>query len=350
MKKLSNAILSGVFAASVLLAGQSHACTRMVYLGPDDMVITGRSMDFSLDIPANIWLLPRGMERHGAVGSSSVEWTSKYGSIATTSWDIATTDGMNEKGLVANLLWLVESEYPAFEKDGDKPAIAVSLWAQYALDNFASVAEAVTFFEQETFAVVSDYIPGTEKFTTVHLSMSDSSGDSAILEYIEGKLVIHHSRDYQVMTNDPPYEQQLAIKGYWESIPGTIFLPGSNRAQDRFVRASYYINRIPQTSDPQIAVASVMSVVRNVSVPYGISDEGQPHLSNTRWRVAADQKNRVYYYENVLTPNAIWVDFNQMDFSKNAPVKKLALSEGEIYAGEASQFFVESAPFQFMGL
>lgn len=350
MKKITTALMSGLFIGSTLLASSSHACTRMVYHGPDEMVITGRSMDFAMEIPANIWLLPQGMERHGAVGSSSVEWTSQYGSVVTTSWDIATTDGMNEKGLVANLLWLVESEYPDFEKDGDHPGIAVSLWAQYALDNFATVGEAVSFFQEEPFAVVSDYIPGTEKFTTVHLSLSDSSGDSAILEYIEGQLVVHHNRDYQVMTNDPPFEQQLAIKGYWEGIPGTIFLPGSNRAQDRFVRASYYINRIPQTSDAQIAAASVMSIVRNVSVPYGISSEDQPHLSNTRWRVVSDQKNRIYYYENVLTPNAVWVDFDRMDFSESAAVKKLALSKGEIYAGEASQYFVESEPFEFMGL
>lgn len=46
---------------------------------------------------------------------------------------------------------------------------------------------------------------------TVHLALEDSTGDSAILEYINGKLVIHHGRQYQVMTNDPPYDQQLAL-------------------------------------------------------------------------------------------------------------------------------------------
>ncbi len=34
---------------------------------------------------------------------------------------------------------------------------------------------------------------------TVHLAISDESGDSAIFEYIDGKLVIHHGRQYQVM-------------------------------------------------------------------------------------------------------------------------------------------------------
>lgn len=350
MKKLTTTLVAGVFAGSCTFSGMNHACTRMVYLGPDDMVITGRSMDFSIDIPANLWSFPRGMQRHGMVGANSITWTSKYGSVATSSWDIATPDGMNEKGLVANLLWLVESEYPSFDVDGDKPGLTISAWAQYALDNFATVSEAVDFLEDEPFAIVSDFIPGTEKFTTVHLSLSDASGDSAIFEYIDGELVIHHSRDYQVMTNDPPFEQQLAIRGYWEGVPGTVFLPGTGRAQDRFVRASYYIDRIPQTSDPRIAAASVMSVVRNVSVPYGISTESQPHLSNTRWRVVSDQKNRIYYFENVLTPNAIWVDFANMDFSAGAPVKKLALDQEETYAGEASQYFVEWEAFEFKGL
>lgn len=87
--------------------------------------------------------------------------------------------------------------------------------------------------------MVTDVIPGTDKSTTVHLSLSDPSGDNAILEYIDGELVIHHDPSYTVMTNDPIFEQQLAIADYWKEIPGKIFLPGTNRAADRFVRASY---------------------------------------------------------------------------------------------------------------
>ena len=49
------------------------------------------------------------------------------------------------------------------------------------------------------------------------------------------------------MTNSPVYDQQLAINAYWESIGGTVMLPGTNRAADRFARASFYIKAIPQT-------------------------------------------------------------------------------------------------------
>ena len=326
------------------------ACTRVVYKGPDQTVMTGRTMDFAIDIPANLWVFPRGMQRSGEVGSSSITWISRYGSIAASSWDIATPDGMNEKGLVANMLWLVQSVYPAFEKDGAAPGLTIAAWAQYVLDNFATVAEAVEALRREEFVVVTDFIPGTDKFTTVHLSLSDATGDSAIFEYVGGRLVIHHSPDYQVMTNDPLYEEQRAIASYWAQIPGTTFLPGTNRASDRFVRASYYINAIPQTADAHLAVASLFSVVRNVSVPYGISNPDQPHISSTRWRVVADQKNLVYYFENVLTPNVLWIDFQNLDFSVGAPVKKLSLDQNEVYAGESSAHLVQANPFAFQGL
>lgn len=342
--------LSLTLLASFGFISESETCTRVVYKGPNNTVLTGRTMDFSLEIPANQWIFPRGMKRNGEVGKNSIEWVSRYGSLVVSSWDISTTDGMNEKGLVANMLWLVESSYPSFNKEGNTRGLAISLWAQYVLDNFATVAAAVKEMRDADFAIVSDFIPGTDKFTTVHLSISDASGDSAILEYIAGKLVIHHDAAYQVMTNDPPYEQQMAIGKYWENIPGKTFLPGSVTSSDRFVRASFFLNSIPQTDNTRVAVASVFSVIRNVSVPYGFEIEGYPNLSTTRWRMVADQKNLVYYFETALTPNAFWVDLKKIDFSEKAPVRKLDLSNNRTYSGETSDYFKKSTPFRFIGL
>lgn len=343
-----NLTLSAAFFFGI--SNSSEACTRAVYKGPNNTVLTGRSMDFSLEIPANHWVFPRGMKRSGEVGKNSIEWVSKYGSLGISSWDISIAEGMNEKGLNANMLWLVESQYPTFDIKGNKKGLAISLWAQYVLDNFATVKEAVDELRKESFSVVSDFIPGTNKFTTVHLSISDASGDNAIFEYIKGKLIIHHSADYTIMTNDPPYEQQLAIAKYWSNIPGKAFLPGSVTAADRFARASFYINAIPQTDDIRIGVASVMSVIRNVSVPYGFEIEGFPNLSTTRWRTVADHKNLVYYFETALTPNTFWVDMTKFDFSVGAPVRMLDLSNFRTLSGEASSLFVKSAPFKFIGL
>jgi len=76
----------------------------LVYLGPENIVLTVRSMDWHSEIGTNIWVFPRGMERTGNVGPASMEWTAEYGSVIASAYDIATTDGMNEAGLATNVL------------------------------------------------------------------------------------------------------------------------------------------------------------------------------------------------------------------------------------------------------
>lgn len=340
--------LFSLFFSSTI--NKSNACTRVMYQGPNGTIITARSMDWKTEIPANLWIFPRGMERSGVVGSKSLTWTSKYGSVIASSWDIASSDGMNEKGLVANLLWLAESKYPVFDTTGNTKGVSIAAWAQYVLDNFATVNEAVDVLKKEEFVIVSATIPGTDKFTTLHLSISDATGDNAIFEYIDGKLMIHHSSSYQVMTNSPIFEKQLAINTYWEGIPGTIMLPGTNRAADRFVRASYYIDAIPKTDNTRVAIASVFSVIRNCSVPFGISSEEEPNISSTRWRSVSDQKNLVYYFETVLTPSIFWVDLNSIDFSDSSTVRKLEVSNDNTFSGNVNNSFVEATPFKFAGI
>lgn len=329
----------------------ADACTRLVYLGDNNNVITARSMDWKLDVGTNLWVFPKGMQRSGQAGPNSLEWTSKYGSVIASGYDLATTDGANEAGLVANVLWLVESRYPDY--DGRTPGLSIAAWAQYVLDSFATVEEAVKALREEKFTVVTANVPGEERLATLHLSLSDSSGDSAIIEYIDGKQVIHHDRSYQVMTNSPIFEQQLPLNSYWASIGGTAMLPGTNRAADRFARASFYVNAIPKAQSPDKALGSVFSVIRNVSVPYGISTPDQPNISSTRWRTVFDHQRQLYFFESAVAPNTFWVDLKRLDLSEKAgQVMKLELGadQAKTQAGEVSAAFVPSAPFTFAGL
>lgn len=329
------------------LVTTAHACSRAVYLGPNDIVITVRSMDWVGDIGTNLWIFPRGMDRDGASGERSAKWTSKYGSVIASAFDAATSDGMNEKGLVTSLLFLVESEYPRPEADEKRPFVSVSVWAQYVLDNFATVAEAVEALRAEPFLVATGMTPDGHE-GTVHLAISDPTGDSAIFQYIAGKLMIYHGRQYQVMTNSPPFDQQLALDAYWKEIGGTVMLPGTNRSADRFVRASFYIKAIPQTTDERLALASAFSVIRNVSVPLGITTPGQPNISSTRWRSVCDHKNKRYYFESTISPSVFWVDLADVDFTQGSPVKKLAVSQGEIYSGNTAGKFAAAEMFKFL--
>ena len=88
--------------------------------------------------------------------------------------------------------------------------------------------------------------------------------------------------------------------------------------------------------------------MRNVSVPLGISIPEQPNIASTRWRTVADQKNKVYYFESTLSPDIFWIDFKGLDFRAGAPVKKLTLTNGEIYAGNAAGKFQAGKSLHFL--
>ncbi|CAM4252320.1 linear amide C-N hydrolase [Acinetobacter pragensis] len=347
---MKKAICCALAVSGFMLATVADACTRVVFHGDNSNVMTARSMDWKTDVGTNLWILPSGVKRNGLAGPQSMQWSAKYGSVVATGYDISTTDGLNEKGLNANLLWLVESEYPQTEKS-KKPKLSISLWAQYVLDNFSTVAEAVEFLKKEPFDVISDQVPGENRLATLHLSISDKTGDSAIVEYIGGRQVIHHNKSYQVMTNSPTFDQQLALNQYWKQIGGTVFMPGTNRAADRFARASFYIQAIPKHVDSNSSLASVFSVIRNVSVPYGLNTEEEPNISSTRWRTVVDHKRNLYFFESAVSPNVFWVDLNKINF-KDGKSRKLDLGKDQsnTFAGDATAAFTETKPFVFLGI
>jgi penicillin V acylase-like amidase (Ntn superfamily) len=339
----------GAVAATLLTTKPAEACTRAVYQGPADRVLTGRTMDWKFDWEGNLWILPRGVDRTGLAGPRSVTWTSQYGSVIVTGYDLGTTDGLNEAGLMVNALWLTNSEYP--QDDGLTPRLSLALWPQFILDNFATVAEAVAYLQANPIHVVTAELPDQPgRLTTTHVSISDASGDSAIFEWVDGEQRIHHGRQYQVMTNEPIFEDQLAITQYWSRVNGLSFLPGTSRAEDRFARASFLINAVDQVDDTRLAAAAVFSVMRNVSAPYGVSIDDQPNLSTTRWRVVADHKELLYYFESVVSPNVFWVDLKNVDFSPEAGVRKLDLGprQQNLFSGDVAGSFAAAEPFPFM--
>ncbi len=319
-----------------LLVGFSNAlaCSRITWLGKDGSVITGRSMDWPYDFNTHFYVIPRGFTNEGIGGGLS--WVSKYGTVVAAG---ATTpggpidgafDGMNEKGLGINMLYLAESDFGPTPSDKKKPRISWTAWLQYILSNYATVGEAVNAMKNDpVYFVKSNFGPGGQGHPTVHLSLSDPTGDSAIMEYIKGKVVIHHDRKFQVMTNSPTFDQQLTLNNYWSRMDGSVTLPGSHQSEDRFVRASYYLKRLgTDENNPRKQVAGVFSVMRNVSVPWGAPDPDHPNIAPTYWRSVLDHTRKIYYFESSLSPSLVAVDLNKIDFSPESGIRSVGL-EGE---------------------
>jgi len=293
-------------------------CTRVMWAPPGHPVVSGRNMDWLQDLGTHLWVMRRGAERigMGPDDANPARWTATYGSVVATGYDFCTTDGINEAGLAAHVLWLAEAEYG--DLDIAAPGLSVGLWAQYYLDRFATVAEAVEAIRTETLAIVPTADPHSGRAATVHLALGDATGDSAIVEYLDGQVTVHHGPTYAVMTNSPPYDQQLELVKAYAGFGGDLPLPGTTEASDRFVRASYYLQRLPEPRTDREHYAGVLSVMRNVAQPFGEPDPVRPNISSTIWRTLVDHTNRVYAFESSYSPDIVWVSLDRIDFSHYA--------------------------------
>jgi penicillin V acylase-like amidase (Ntn superfamily) len=174
---------------------------------------------------------------------------------------------------------------------------------------------------------------------TLHLAIEDVDGDSAVMELANGELVVHHGRDFTLMTNDPTYEEQLTLLAAQDfSHPSSAMpLPGNVNAVDRFQRAAYYSALLPKPVSERQAVAGVMAIMRNVSVPFGApyADFG---VYNTEYRTVCDLTHRTYFFELTTSPSTIWVRMDALDLSEGAQTRAIDPYDASLTGDVTSQF------------
>ncbi|MFF8691598.1 linear amide C-N hydrolase [Streptomyces sp. NPDC015144] len=324
----------------------SLGSTRMAHGGPDKgNVLVGRSMDWYQDTETILAVRPRGEERWSTPSTpddpGNFTWTSEYGSVVALMYRKAAVDGVNEAGFQVSGLYLSESEYG--ERDTSRPGIELYWAIQWLLDCFGTVDEAVTEITGRNVQLIEDDLG--EKPGTGHLALADRNGDSAIVEFRDGKAVVHHDKKYTVMANSPWFEDQLELQKRYEGLGGDQPLPGGVDSPDRFARAAYYSAQLPATSDAREATAYMFSVIRNASAPFGTADEVRPNISTTRWRTVADLTERRYFYESTTSPNVVWVELSQLDFSKGRPELHLdVVAEPDHVGNVTGEFTPARAP------
>jgi choloylglycine hydrolase len=336
----------GVFVVGLLSASSAIPCSRVLWDSGTGQVFVGRTQDWTERANSAFRIYPRGIERRGAVATNPHTWTSTYGSLVLSAYDEGTHEGVNEKGLSAHALYLA-GETDFGKRDPRKQGIGIMQWVQYYLDNYATVSEAVEAQKNFAFQIEPLILPNGYP-TLVHVSLSDKSGDSAVIEYIGGKARIYHDRRFTVMTNEPTYDKQIANLSQYRTFGGDKPLPGERTPSDRFVRAAYYANGLPRTTDPAEGAAYMFSVIRNVSVPFGSPDPGKPNVASTIFRTVQDLTGGRYYFESTYAPNVVWVDYSKLDFSKGTGERELQV-EKKIFSlsGDVTNLLQPAKPFVF---
>lgn len=337
-----------VLLAVTLIATPAQPCSRFLWNNNKLGVFAARTMDWPESTEPVITVFPRGLERHGGkigpdvvVKENPAKWTSKYGSMIISVYGIGTVDGFNEKGLGVHLLYLTATDFGP--RDNTRPAVHAGLWGQYLLDNCATVTEALEALKG--IQVVMAEARGRK--ATLHLAMEDTTGDSAVVEYINGKPAIHHGKQYKIMTNDPTYDQQLELlkKLDFSNPSSDTPLPGNVKATDRFQRMAYFSAMLPEPKNEREAVASAFAIARNVSVPFGAPYK-KFGIYNTEYRTVMNLTKLRYYFELTTSPNVIWADLSKFDLAPGSPVKILNPDNIEL-SGDVTEKFqrADKVPF-----
>jgi choloylglycine hydrolase len=301
-------LAAGLFAA-VAVPG-AHACSRVVAATPNaTAVAVGRTMDWrqAQDTRPTIQASPVGLARTGGAGQASLNWTARHGSVCTSFMGIlpSCADGVNTAGLSVGLLYLPEAAMPTLDglaNSSSVRAVNITVWAQYVLDTYASVAELVADLASSpqpytvaTFAL-PDGTPGVG-----HMMATDAAGASAVIEPVEGgglKVFTTGpgSGRLAVMTNGPTYSDMVALD---EAADEAGAIPAaSSRSVDRFQRATWWLDHVTVPADPAGAFAAARSIMGTLSTPLGAVDlPGKPEASVTQWTSTIDATRGLYALE-----------------------------------------------------
>ncbi len=301
-------LLSTLMLGQLLVFSSVEPCTRIFWNDNDQARLVARTMDLFISDEPQMWVHPRGLHHESLIDENGLKWDSFYGNVVISAFhhkDVI-TDGMNEQGFAAHVLALRATQY---EKRDDRPGIHYGEWVQYLLDTCQTVEEAVAAHQR--FQVLPTAI--NNFVWPLHLMLEDATGDSAIIEFVEGKMQVYHDRHYRIGTNDPVYDQQLKNWSHFEE--GTP-LPSGADAVSRFIRASSYLNHLPKPENSDAAITSlknaITQVFQNNQIP--VNFMGKIHRVTTFWTVIQDLTHRKYYFFPTNQKEGLLIDFAKMDF------------------------------------
>lgn len=295
MKRKLFAVFPAILILICLSASRAFACTTFC-LKKNGEVLFGKNYD---------WMVADGLvfvNKRGVAKVSNAEdrtnpanWVSKYGSVTFNQYGRENpSGGMNEAGLVIELMWLDETQYP---KADARPTVGTLEWIQYQLDNSATVAEVIANSDKIR---ISSLVP-------LHYLVNDKAGNTATIEFLNGQLVAHRGETLPFAT--------LANDTYAKSIDysktTSVEKARTKSSLDRFVRASQKSAEFDKkTRSETEAVSYAFEVLSSVA-----------QERSTQWSIVYDQKRGRIHWRTLQAPEIKTVDTKTFDYSCGTSVK-----------------------------
>jgi len=235
------------FAVTALVAGAASrpaaACTTFMLERGSERVV-GKSYDWYMG-QGLVVVNKRGIAKQSPPvkpGDRAARWVSRHASVTFNQYGREfPTGGMNDAGLVVEVMWLDSSIY---ERPDARPSLNELQWTQYQLDNFTSVAEMIA---------AAPGLRVSPVYARVHYLACDRSGACAAFENIGGKQII--TPGARALTNNS-YADSVA----WAAMQKVV--PAGPSSLERFTRAAR-LAAAPPAGDLMAGAFAVLDFVRS---------------------------------------------------------------------------------------
>ena len=308
-----------VFTQVFILSGSTQACTTFCLDNGDDAPLFGRNYDWMVD-DALVMVNKSGVTKTAAFVDDPAAWTSQYGNVTFNQFGRELPNGgMNEAGLVVEIMWLAEAVYPPPD---ERPAISELQWVQYQLDNYATVAEVLASDEK---------IRINEGSQPLHFLVCDAAGDCAVIEFLNGKTVAHYGDDllYTALTNST-YDDSMTYADRHFSNASEMELPAGGGSLERFTRACDLSARFDNAAP---ATDYAFSILDNVA-----------QADSTVWSIVYDYDDSRIYFKTAQVSEVRYFDTSAFDYTTATPVRILdmnAVLSGDV-TGEFEDYSYEA--------
>jgi choloylglycine hydrolase len=269
-----------------------HTIACSAFFWTKNSLIFGKNFDWYTD-QGYLIKNNRGVSKYAYSISKNTPaaWTSKYGSVTFNQIGKEFPyGGINERGLVVEQLWLHAATYA----NNNNETLSELEWIQYQLDNFASTEEVIAHIHTLTIKPIK---------ATVHYFVADKHGQSAVIDFIGGKTIIHRKSGISQTLTNTGYAASLA---YYEKHPSGVDST-SRLSEDRFCQLSDNLKRFqPAKADEAFPILAR-------------SAEQSPSYK-TCWTVVYDIGRMELQFNTYANRSVKTIRISELDFSNQSPV------------------------------
>ena len=330
----------------------SFACTAINLTAKDGTVIAGRTMEWPLEMKWELLAMPKGtpIEISAPVDLNlpATKISSKYAFVGIAPGILegapAFLEGQNEVGLGMSGNFLPEfTEYQSITAE-DKQYVSIVNFGRLALGMYGTVKELRAEIPKYKVWYDPKEVIGSPTPPFLHFVFTDRSGESIIIEFVKGEMVIHDNVA-NVLTNAPTYDWHLLNVRNHLSLSaestasveidgakvteigqggGLLGLPADYTPPARFVRATYLSNFATQPAGSSEATQLMGHLLNNVDIPLGVAktkEEGQMAVDYTQWVAIKDLTHNQLSIANYANrTNYIQIDLDRV-FKSNKTMR-----------------------------